>query len=67
MRCKDCQYCSQRGGYKYFFCDRDNNLIRPEDYYRGAKMDCEITQIEDKKFTEDYVIYNIVRGKNAGK
>ena len=61
MKCKDCQYCSQRGGYQYFFCDRDNSLIEADDYYRGKKMDCIENQIEDGKFMEDYIIYNIVR------
>jgi hypothetical protein len=61
MKCKDCQYCSQRGGYQYFFCDRDNSLIEPNDYYGGKKMDCTMSKIEDKEFMEDYVIYNIVR------
>ena len=38
MKCKDCQYCSQRGGYQYFFCDRDNSLINSNDYYRGNPL-----------------------------
>jgi hypothetical protein len=62
MKCKDCQYCSQRGGYQYFFCDRDNSLIEPNDYYGGKTMDCLITKLENKDI-EDYVIYNIIRGK----
>jgi hypothetical protein len=62
MKCKDCQYCSQRGGYQYFFCDRDNSLIEPNDYYGGKKMDCTMTRIENKD-VEDYVIYNIIRGR----
>mgnify|MGYP003313766706 CR=1 FL=1 len=40
MKCKNCQYCSQRGGYQYFFCDRDNSLIEPNDYYGEKNMDC---------------------------
>lgn len=62
MKCKDCQYCSQRGGYQYFHCDRDNSLINADDYYRGKTMDCVMTRIEDRDI-EDYVIYNIIRGK----
>ena len=62
MKCKDCHYCSQRGGYQYFFCDRDNKLIDSNDYYLGKKMDCTINRIEDKD-VENYVIYNIIRGR----
>ena len=61
MKCKDCQYCSQRGGYQYFFCDRDNSLIESNDYYSGKKMDCEMSKIEDKEFLEDYIGWTIAR------
>lgn len=62
MKCKDCQYCSQRGGYQYFFCDRDNSLVNSNDYYCGKTMDCTMTKLENKD-VEDYVIYNIIRGR----
>ena len=61
MKCKDCQYCSQRGGYQYFHCDRDNSLIDADDYYRGKKMDCEMSKIEDREFLEDYICWTIAR------
>ena len=61
MKCKDCQYCSQRGGYQYFFCDRDNSLIEADDYYQGKKMDCVMSKIEDKEFLEDYIVWTIAR------
>lgn len=61
MKCKDCQYCSQRGGYQYFFCDRDNSLIESNDYYGGKKMDCEMSKIEDREFLEDYICWTIAR------
>ena len=61
MKCKDCQYCSQRGSYKYFYCDRDNELIDSNDYYLGKKMDCTMTRIEDGQFTEDYIMWKIAR------
>ena len=61
MKCKDCQYCSQRGGYQYFFCDRDNSLVEPNDYYGGKKMDCTLSKIEDKEFLEDYLCWMIAR------
>lgn len=61
MKCKECDYCSQRGGYGHFFCDRDNQNISSDDYYKGKKMNCIINQIEDNEFMEDYIIYNIVR------
>lgn len=61
MKCKNCQYCSQRGGYQYFFCDRDNALIEPNDYYRGKDMDCVMSRIEDNEFTTEYVIFNRIR------
>ena len=62
MKCKDCNKCSQRGGYKYFFCDEDNSLIDSNDYYSGKTMDCTLTKLENKDI-EDYVIYNIIRGR----
>lgn len=61
MKCKDCQYCSQRGGYQYFFCDKDNGLIEPNDYYRGKEMDCSITQKENDEFFNDYIFWQIAR------
>lgn len=61
MKCKDCQYCSQRGGYQYFFCDYDNSLIDANDYYKEKKMDCIENQIEDGKFMEDYIMWQIAR------
>ena len=61
MKCKDCQYCSQRGGYQYFHCDRDNSLINADDYYRGKTMDCEMSKIEDREFLEDYICWTIAR------
>lgn len=61
MKCKDCQYCSQRGGYQYFFCDRDNSLVEPNDYYGGKKMDCTMSKLEDKEFMEDYICWTIAR------
>lgn len=61
MKCKDCQYCSQRGGYQYFFCDRDNALINQSDYYGGKKMDCTMTKIEEDGFTEDFLMWTIAR------
>ena len=39
MKCRECDYCSQRGGYGHFFCDRDNQNISSDDYYKGKKMD----------------------------
>jgi hypothetical protein len=61
MKCRECDYCSQRSSYEHFFCDRDNKNISSDDYYKGKKMDCIINQIEDNEFMEDYIIYNIVR------
>ena len=61
MKCKDCQYCSQRGGYKYFFCDKDNSLIEPNDYYGGKHMDCTINQNEEDDFVGDYIFWKIAR------
>ena len=61
MRCKDCSKCSQRGSYKYFYCDEDNSIIDPSDYYGGKKMDCIQSKIEDKEFLEDYIIWQIAR------
>ena len=61
MKCKDCQYCSQRGGYQYFFCDRDNAIINSDDYYSGKKMNCTITKIEEDNFTEDFLMWTISR------
>lgn len=61
MKCKDCQYCSQRGGYQYFFCDRDNSLVEPNDYYGGKTMDCTMTKLENKEFLEDYICWTIAR------
>lgn len=61
MKCKDCQYCSQRGGYQYFFCDRDNSLIEADDYYRGKKMNCTLNKIEDNEFTDTYIMWQIAR------
>ena len=62
MKCKDCDYCEMRGGYQYFFCARDNSLINPDDYYRGKKMDCVMSDIEDEKFATTYVVWNRIRG-----
>lgn len=61
MICKDCNKCSRRGSYKYFFCDYDNSTIDPQDYYNGKKMDCIENQIEDKQFMEDYIMFQIAR------
>lgn len=61
MKCKDCNRCSQRGSQQYFFCDYDNSLISADDYYNGKKMDCIENQIEDGRFTEDYIMYQIAR------
>ena len=62
MKCKDCHYCSQRGGYKYFFCDKDNRLIEPNDYYSGKIMnDCVMNRLDDDDFTDDYMMWMIAR------
>ena len=61
MKCKNCNYCSQRGGYQYFFCDKDNALIESNDYYRGKEMDCSVTQKEDDDFLGDYIVWQIAR------
>lgn len=61
MKCKDCRYCSQRGGYQYFHCDRDNRLINSSDYYCGKTMDCTITKLEEDDFTENYIMWTIAR------
>ena len=61
MKCINCNKCSQRGGYQYFFCDEDNSLIEPSDYYGGKEMDCVQTKIENKEFLEDYICWTIAR------
>lgn len=61
MKCKNCQYCSQRGGYGYFYCDRDNRLINSSDYYCGKTMDCTMTKLEEDDFTENYIMWAIAR------
>jgi hypothetical protein len=61
MKCKDCQYCSQRGGYQYFFCDRDNTLINQSDYYGGKKMDCVMNRLDEDDFTDNYMMWMIAR------
>ena len=61
MKCKNCHYCSQRGSYQYFFCDKDNELIESSDYYKGREMQCSVTQQEDDDFTGDYIFWKIAR------
>ena len=61
MKCKDCQYCSQRGGYQYFFCDRDNALINQSDYYGGKKMNCAMNRLDEDDFTDNYMMWMIAR------
>lgn len=62
MKCKNCNKCSQRGNYQYIFCDEDNHIINPEDYYGGKEMNnCIQAKIENKEFLEDYICYTIAR------
>lgn len=61
MKCKDCQYCSQRGGYQYFHCDRDNSLIEPSEYYGGKTKDCVMNRLDEDDFTDNYMMWMIAR------
>ena len=62
MKCKDCQYCSQRGSYKYFYCDKDKSLVDSNDYYSGKTMDCSVNnRLDDDDFTDNYMIWKIAR------
>lgn len=56
MKCKDCKYCSQRGSYRYFFCDKDNELIEADDYYKGKEMKC-----SEDDFFDNYIMWKIAR------
>lgn len=53
MRCKDCNNCSQRGSYQYFFCDVDNEVISADDYYNGTRLDCPMSNRLDEDDTLD--------------
>ena len=62
MKCKNCQYCEQRGSYQYFFCAKDNALIESKDYYGGKNMDCSMTnRLDDDDFTNNYMMWTIAR------
>ena len=61
MKCKDCKYCSQRGGYQYFHCDKDNSLINANDYYCGTEMDCVMNRLDEDDFTDNYMMWTIAR------
>ena len=52
-KCRNCNKCSQRGGYKYFFCDVDNEVISAEDYYNGTRLDCPMSNRLDEDDTLD--------------
>jgi hypothetical protein len=56
MKCKDCNWCEQRGSYGIFFCAKDNARIQPEDYYKGKNMNC--TEL-DRELEHDVMCYSI--------
>ena len=56
MKCKDCNWCEQRGSHGIFFCAKDNARIQPEDYYKGKNMDCTES---DRELERDVMCYSI--------
>ena len=59
MKCKDCRYCSQRGSYQYYFCDKDNELIKADDYWKEKEMQCSVNQ--EDNLLDDYILWKIAR------
>jgi hypothetical protein len=63
MKCKDCNWCEQRGSYGIFFCAKDNARIQPEDYYKGKNMDCTESDRELEHDVMCYSIFNRMRNR----
>lgn len=63
MKCKDCNWCEQRGSHGIFFCAKDNARIQPEDYYKGKNMDCTESDTELEHDVMCYSIFNRMRNR----
>lgn len=62
MKCRNCDKCSQRGSYQWFFCDVDNEVISAEDYYNGTRLNCPMSnRLDEDDFTDNFMTWMIAR------